>query len=137
MIQNIPKKARRRPKHEPSPRWTATDSIIRVGTGRGFVVEDPEQTDPHLVITAAHCLPSFPPCASVSSLEQRTYQALLGPLGREPTVWAECLFVDPIGDIAVLGPPDSQALDEQCKAYKTFIQALVPLSIADVPKSSS
>jgi hypothetical protein len=113
------------------------DSIIRVGEGRGFVVKDPEQTEGRLVITAAHCLPFFPPCASISSLEERTYQALLGPLGQEPAVWAECLFVDPIGDVAVLGPPDGQELWEQCEAYETIMQALVPFSIADAPKSST
>jgi hypothetical protein len=84
-------------------------SIIRVGKGRGFVVEDAERfarfgfRGDCLVVTAAHCLPFFPPCHSCSYLHERTYKALLGPLGQKPTVWAECLFADPIGDIAVLG----------------------------------
>ena len=40
-----------------------------------------------------------------SHTEERTYQRLLGELSGEPTVWAECLFADPISDVAVLGPP--------------------------------
>jgi hypothetical protein len=28
-------------------------------------------------------------------------------------VWAECLFVDPIADLAVLGAPDSQELHDK------------------------
>jgi hypothetical protein len=76
-------------------------SVITVGAGRGFVIEGERH---RLVITAAHCLPFFPPCASISHREERTYEALLGPLGDQPTVWTECLFADPIGDIAVLGP---------------------------------
>ena len=43
-----------------------------------------------------------------SHTEERTYQRLLGELIGEPTVWAECLFADPISDVAVLGPPDNQ-----------------------------
>jgi len=36
-----------------------------------------------------------------SHTEGRTYQRLLGELSGEPTVWAECLFADPISDVAV------------------------------------
>jgi hypothetical protein len=35
---------------------------------------------------------------------------MLGPLDGEPSIWAECLFVDVIADLAVLGPPDKQEL---------------------------
>ena len=72
---------------------TATQAILTVGGGRGFIVRGRSNC---YVITAAHCLPHFPPCASVSPVEERTYSDLLGPLGAEPAVWAECLFVDPI-----------------------------------------
>jgi hypothetical protein len=66
-----------------------TAAIITVGDGRGFVIEPARG---RLVITAAHLLPSMPPCAFSSSCCERTYRALLGPLGGEPTVAAECLF---------------------------------------------
>jgi hypothetical protein len=38
---------------------------------------------------------------------------LLSPLGAEPHVWAECLFVDPVADLAVLGPVDGQELYDE------------------------
>src|ERR1035437_7130431 len=83
----------------------AKNAIVKVGGGRGFVVQGERD---RLVITAGHCLPDFPTCHSSSHTEERTYKALLGSLGEKPAVWAECLFADPIGDVAVLGPPDDQ-----------------------------
>ena len=58
-----------------------------------------------MLITAPHCLPHMPPPHPWAFLEEKTYQRLLGPLGGERSVWAECLFVDPVGDIAVLTGP--------------------------------
>jgi hypothetical protein len=110
-----------------------TSSVVRVGDGRGFVVKG---NSDRLVITAAHCLPFFPPCISFS-LEERTYESLLAPIGTEPTVWAECLFVDPIGDIAVLGPPDNQALSDRYEQYDNLLAPLEPISIADAPAQTS
>jgi hypothetical protein len=111
----------------------AVVTVGAVGTGgRGFVVQGARN---RLVITAGHCLPAFPPCHPFSYTEERTYSKLLGPVGKEPTVWAECLFVDPIGDIAVLGPPDNQVLFEESAAYEALMEAVaVPLRIADPPK---
>jgi hypothetical protein len=112
-------------------------AIITVGKGRGFVVTDPsEPSGQRLVITAAHCLPSMPPPMSISPLKDRLYQALLGPLGAEPPVWAECFFVDPIGDIAVLGSPDNEALSHEADRYLELTEAAEPLSIVDSPESS-
>jgi hypothetical protein len=75
-------------------------SIVQVGDGRGFVV------DGNHIVTASHCPPHLPPCGGYLAGKQ-TYQALLGPLGAETnTVWADCLFVDPVADIAVLEAPD-------------------------------
>jgi hypothetical protein len=116
-----------------------TTAVIRVGDGRGFVVKDlaAERRGFHwkrIVITAAHCLPFFPPCHAASDLEERTYRALLGPLGREPTVWAECLFADPIADVAILGGPDNQVLLEEHEKYVELVEAVEPLVIARAPK---
>ena len=84
---------------------------MKVGDGRGFIIEAGDQ---RLVITAAHCLPHFPPCHGASYTEERTYPDFIGPLGESaPKVWAECLFADPVGDIAVLGSPDDQALYDE------------------------
>lgn len=105
----------------------------RVGGGRGFVVENDRDRD-RLIVTAAHCLPTLPPCHPFSYLSERTYQSLLGPLGIEPTVWAECLFADPIADIAVLGSPDNQALCEQAEAYETLVMGVTPLLVGAAPK---
>jgi len=67
-------------------------------------------------------------------LHERTFEDLLAPLGAAPTVWAECLFVDPIADVAVLDSPDNQALYDQADAYEEMVAAMVPLVIAGAPK---
>jgi hypothetical protein len=87
----------------------AESAVVTVGDGRGFVIKHRHD---RLVVTAAHCLPRFPPCHGASYLEERTYSELLAPLGDDLAVWAECLFADPIADIAVLGSPDDQELTE-------------------------
>ena len=94
-------------------------AVLRVGDGRGFVVERRSHLgwNERIVITAAHCLPRLPPPYEhllqlptphpARYLDEETYQHLLGPLGIEPTVWATCLFLDPVADIAVLGSPNA------------------------------
>ena len=104
-----------------------TPSIIGVGDGRGFVVQGMYDS---YVIAAGHCLPKMPPCMSISHSEERTYRSLLGVIGAEPTIWTEVLFVDPISDLAVLGPPDSN-LSVEHDAYQKFTEALPPVEIAD------
>jgi hypothetical protein len=100
----------------------ARQSILKVGDGRGFVIDNP-QGGTNLVITAAHCLPHLPPCCSFSHLEEKTYRDLLGVLGdAKPKIWAECLFVDPIADIAVLGSPDDQELFDRANDYEALTE---------------
>jgi hypothetical protein len=87
-------------------------AIVRVGGGRGFVIES--AFDERLVVTAAHCLPSMPephPWAD----DTRIWK-LLAPLGEKPSIVAECRFVDPVADIAVLGSPDNQSLWDEAEA---------------------
>src|SRR4026208_1891700 len=93
----------------------AKRAVITVGDGRGFVVEG--SRGKLCVITAAHCLPELPPAHAASRTGERTYANLLGRIGESPAVYAECLFVDPVADIAVLGEPDAQELDKQYEAY--------------------
>jgi hypothetical protein len=69
----------------------------------------------------------------MSFTEERTYQNLLGRLGEEPSVWAECVFVDPIADIAVLGEPDNQELSEQAEGYGALVGAVTPFTITEPP----
>jgi hypothetical protein len=108
----------------------ASRAVVAVELGRGFVIETLQTP---LVITAAHCLPVFPPYGSFSCTEERTYKGILGQLGQTQSIWAECLFADPIGDIAVLGPPDDQKLPDAYEAYQALAEAMVPLGIADAP----
>jgi hypothetical protein len=104
------------------------NAVVRVGAGRGFVVGTPDRE--LFVITAGHCLPELPPCHTASDLAEGTYGALLGPVDEEPTVSAECLFADPIGDIAVLGEPDGQELPDEAKAYRDLVDAAIPVPIS-------
>jgi hypothetical protein len=103
-------------------------AVITVGEGRGFVVEAEHN---RFVVTAAHCLPSIPP--PFSSTDELTYPNLLGPLGAvNLTIWAECCFVDPVADVAVLGEPDNQEALEQWTAYNDLVEQAVPLAVSDI-----
>jgi hypothetical protein len=124
---------------EQDRRTALTQAVVRVGDGRGFVVEHRNQLGHvgRLVLTAAHCLPTLPPAHPFAFTEEQTYRALLGPLGREPTVWAECLFADPVADIAALGQPDNQALSDQAHAYDALVWDVTPFRVADAPRQGS
>jgi hypothetical protein len=108
-------------------------AVITVGDGRGFVIA---RGGRRLVITAAHCLSTddserLPiPCIGASLSEERTFKELLAPLGSSPSVWTECLFADPIADLAVLGPPD-EAWPDEATAYDALTKAATPIKIAD------
>jgi hypothetical protein len=70
-----------------------------------------------VVVTAAHCLPKLPPAHAGSFLSERTWN-LLGNLdGSKKDIWAECLLVDPVADIAVLGCPDGHVFEDEPEAY--------------------
>jgi hypothetical protein len=111
---------------------TATSAILRVGDGRGFVVKSRSifKGEEWLVVTVAHCLPHLPPAHPAAYREEQTYRNLLGPLQGECTISAECRFVDPIADIAVLSQPDNQALAEEADAYDQLVEAMTTLPIA-------
>lgn len=110
------------------------DSVIHVSKGgRGFVVEGGGE---RFVITAGHCLTKLPPCHGSSYTSERTYKNLLGPLGGRCGVWAECVFADPVADLAILGCPDNQELSKQADAYEALVESVTPLPIADLPLKS-
>jgi hypothetical protein len=113
----------------------AKEAIIRVGEGRGFAVA--HEPWPHYVITAAHCLPELPPAHKGSSESDRTYPNLLAPLGESPSVWAQCVFVDPIADLAVLCEPDGQSLYEENEAYGRLMEDRPTLQVGTVDQSFS
>ena len=123
-------------------------AVVKVGGGRGFIIRHRMEYPPskgkrcfvheRIVITAGHCLPYFPPCFPDSFLGERTYKSLLGTLhAPKLKVWAECLFVDPIGDIAVLGCPDRQDLGEQADAYDALTAEAPALRVGKAARSGS
>lgn len=82
---------------------------------------------------AGHLLPHLPPSLRASYTVDRTYKRLLGTLdAKELIVWAECLFVDPIADLAVLGVPDGQELIDENKQYEVLTRTMTPLRVASV-----
>lgn len=102
--------------------------LVAVGGGRGFVVQSGWH---RYVITAAHCLPHLPPAAAAADC---IYANLLGEIGAAATfIWAECAFVDPVADIAILCSPDDQALWEEADLYEKLIEPKVPLRVAALP----
>jgi hypothetical protein len=108
-------------------------AVIKVGDGRGFLAR-PSDEGETLIITAAHCLPFFPPCLSFSGPEERFYPSLLGRLGSNASVGARCRFVDPIGDIAILGRPDDQFFSTQeLNVYDGLVDEVAPFSVSDAP----
>src|ERR1700730_11017654 len=74
------------------------------------------------------------PPGDASYLEERTYGALLAILDREPAICAECLFADPIADIAVVGSPDNQELGDEADAYEALVESVTPIAIAEAPE---
>ena len=97
-----------------SPEWGS--AIVKVGGGRGFVVEGGWRG--RLIITAAHCLPHLPPAHAASYVSERTFLRLLGRIGKRQSIAATVAFVDPVGDIAVLEAVDGQAAPELADAYE-------------------
>ena len=134
---------------------TAKRAVVTVGHGgRGFVMEltqpmalsddaKREGLQPFLtrriVLTAAHCLPELPPANPWAAALDRTYEFLLGALGDSaPSIWAECIFVDPVADIAVLGAPDEaeQELVYQAEAFEAFVASAGALFAANTTSST-
>src|SRR5262249_44616765 len=110
--------------------------IVKVGEGRGFIVQYRHYTPPfkgeripideRVIITAAHCLPELPPPSSFSHTQECSYKNLLGTLAHDfgpHNVWATCMFVDPIADIAILCGPDSQQHSRENDAYLQLVGA--------------
>src|SRR5262249_22735021 len=119
---------------------TLSKSVVKVGEGRGFVVAYRQKLPPYdgkqvsyemrLIITAAHCLPRIPQ----HLFDDAPYTNLLGTLdASRRKVWAECLFVDPVADIAILVEPDAQRFctvkDFDADAYQELVSACHPLRI--------
>lgn len=107
-----------------------TDAVVQISTGgRGFLVGSRAR----FVITASHCLPRLPAPDPGAYLAQRTFEALLGPLGASCDVWAECVYVDPVADLAVLAAPDAKHFAMEAKNYEFLVAGRTPLRIAALP----
>jgi S1-C subfamily serine protease len=93
-----------------------TSAVVQVGKygGRGFIVA---AGDSRYIVTAAHCVGKLPEPQPARNTSDVTYRHFIGPLGGKRLVSAECLFMDPIADLAVFGSPDTQNLYEQAIAY--------------------
>jgi hypothetical protein len=107
-------------------------SVVTVGDGRGFEYEDANGC--RVILTAAHCLSALPVCHPGSYTVERTFSKLLSELGADPWISAECLFVDPVADIAVLGQPDGDVFSEQYEAYGVLVGAGAPFLFGAAPK---
>src|ERR1700732_513457 len=92
------------PKETMNDRELLTSSVIRVGEGRGLVIET--YSGDRMIVTASHCLPWRAEWWEDFS-EPRIFPDLLAPIGSEPNIWAECLFINPIADLAILGEVDN------------------------------
>jgi hypothetical protein len=112
-----------------SPDATAIRAVVKVGDGRGFVIEGERE---RYIITAAHCLPHLPPAHAASYAEERHYFGLVGPLGGDASIAVQCLFVDPVSDLAVLGEPDGQELFEEAEAYEALVDAATVLPVGGI-----
>lgn len=125
------------------------DCVLKVGDGRGFLVKyrvsipplalpalkglrTMQFTEQRVVVTAAHCLPRLPPAHAAAYTEERTHENLLGRLNDvHGRVCAQCLFADPVADIAVLGGPDEQERGVQAEAYQQLTEQPPALGIAE------
>jgi hypothetical protein len=96
-------------------------SVVTVGAGRGFVVRGPYV---NLIVTAVECLPFVPTHDSSSVIPD-----LLARLDAPPFLQADCLFVDVISGITILGP-------DYPETYFEFVEALVPLEVSE-PKDGA
>ncbi|TBB88077.1 serine protease family protein [Rhizobium ruizarguesonis] len=106
----------------------AKEAVVRVGYGRGFVAKTVHSP---VIITCAHCLPNMPPSVGgIMMTEEKTYPRLVGALGDEPSITVECLFADPVADVAVLGEPDWDILWKEAEAYHAFVEDRKGLPLA-------
>jgi hypothetical protein len=103
----------------------AQAAVVTVGAGRGFVMQTAHE---RLILTTARCLPHLSSPDAGSDFRDRTFFDLLGPLQSDPAVSAECLFVDPIADVAVLGGPKSLR-DAEKDAYTALVETSATLRI--------
>jgi hypothetical protein len=112
----------------------ADRATVVVGRGRGFVVD---RAGARLVITAAACLPHLPSSNIDPFVDQRSFSNLLAPLRGQPCVCAQCLFVDPVSNLAVMGPVEGEGLIAEVRDYEALMQSVGTLQIGHVQGDTS
>jgi len=133
--------------NEKNTRLPSPNCVVKVDDGRGFIIvhrvkvpKPPQRlklrirkfVKHRLIVTAAHCLPKLPPPHRASYVSERTFGKLLASLDRsKKDISAECLFVDPVADIAVLGCPDEQELGDEADAYHELTDGTPVVRIGD------
>lgn len=130
-------------------RLSATSTgIVKVGTGRGFIVRYRREdlgvggrayfVRERAVITAAHCLGGLPSPYPEKHGRENLFPSLLGTLdGNEQEVTTECLFVDPVADIAWVGRPAAEELSEEADAYDALMADRPAFSIGWPPRKGT
>ena len=101
----------------------AGGTVLQVGDGRGFIIATKRA---RYVVTGAHCVEPLPPAQPARDISDAIYRNFIGPLGGERHVWAECVFIDLIADIAVFGEPDDC---EHALAYVELTEQATPFPI--------
>ena len=146
------------PTSTPFDGGSAKRAVVKVGYGRGFVMESKHRFPKdwlesihvgggpfkprafirrRLVVTAAHCLPKLPPAHPGSPPRETTYP-LLGQLDiSDASVMAECLFADPVADVAVLGMPDGQTFVDADTAFEELVDAATVLRMGHIAQSET
>lgn len=108
----------------------AKEAVVSVGYdtayARGFVLRTRRQS---LIITAAHCLPELPPAHPWAFRHEKTYH-IVGPLGGKSSIATECLFVDPIADLAVLGEPNVECEELAEVEWDDFLEKTGSLDVS-------
>jgi hypothetical protein len=94
--------------------------------GAAFIIEINRR---RYVVTAAHCLNHLPPPHLARYAGENLYPNLLGAMEGDQSVCAECAFIDPVADVAVLAEPDGQVVFEEFEAYNAFVGARPTLQI--------
>lgn len=103
-----------------------TGTVLRIGDGRGFVVD---AEGDRMILTAAHCLHETLLVGAHSGSEDRLFRNLIGALGSEPDVCCQCYFLDPIADIAVLGEPDNQMFFQEAEDYNNLLESMKAFTV--------
>jgi len=80
-----------------------------------------------LVLTAAHCIEWH--TGGGMTLED-TYEVVETKAGAR--LLMRILFVDPVADLAVMGPPDDQGPPEVVEGYERFSGATAPVAVGDL-----